>query len=713
MGVRGERVAVMLAAVAALFASQSFLFRLDAWHTSGDDQGPSAGLAWLIGFIVFTESARRMVRDLVARGLLGGAVVSLGSVAAACLLAWSWPLAAWPVPRAEVKVEALDAHDPRSVSSEVWARLEVDGKSIPPRALTHDGRWKVSGEFLLSVPGAQPAQFSWSGRYREQARLIFVSHSWSGKVRVTTGGVSEVIDLYAAEGGAHVITLGGLSGSTRSLEYPPLTGLQLWVRACDVFAIAFLLLRLFQWLSGSPASSNADERSAGLETLGLALPSFVAACFFLAVYFPGPMTSDSLDQWRQAVSGHFNEAHPLAYGFLFRSIIALGGGPELVALVQAAAFSLASGWLIAVVRRAMRAPAWTGIVGAMALALYPMVSLTSVTLWKDVPYATAVVALTAFVVGAVFLDRPRLKHPGTLAALALVMFLAMSLRHNGPPVAIAALVLLAWVRRDAWWRVAISGAGAVALLMLLKGPVTTLIGANRINASYIVFSHHLAAHAAAGHLPSAPADRAMLAEVNRGAADWRYNCATVNTTLFHADFSVAAAAKHSARLLSLWGELATLRPDIELEHFLCSSGLVWRVTESPFDPLYLSSLGIWAPDGHVRWIIGQPGDPVENSWAPEIAQWLADVFLQPEAEVLWRPAAFLLLLVFCTLVAFDRTRDRRVFLIPALALVHTAVLAIALVAQDARYQLPVYVIALATAGSLVRARRAEAGVHDG
>lgn len=673
----------------------------------------SALVAWLIGFLLLGGAARWLLGALQGLGRLSSAVAVAASLASGAWLAWSVPLQPAPVSSGEVTVQALGTKNERAVSSEVWARLEVDGKSMSPSVFTQDGKWKLDGEFLLSVPGAQPATFSWSGTYLEQLRLVFVSHPWSGKVRVTSQGKTEDLDLYAAVATGRVVTLGGITGTPHALESPALSQAQRWVRLCDVLVLALLVLSSFLWLSRAPSpAASPIQRSLGFETAAYSLPTFVAGCWCVALYHPALMTSDSLDQWRQAMTGHFNDAHPLLYGFFFKAIISLGGGAAAAALTQLGFFAASAGWLIAVTRRATGAPSWTGAAGATLLALYPMTTLTAVTLWKDVPYTAAVVALTALVVGAVFLERPRLKTAGGVAALAGLMFLSMSMRHNGPPVAVVALVVLWFMRPGERRYLAVSGLAALGALVLLKGPVTSFISANRANASFVIFAHHLAAHAARGHLPSDGEDLSVLKDVNRGAGDWRYNCATVNPTLFSPDFNITAASQNGPRLMKIWGQLALSRPDIELDHLICSSGLLWRMTESPIDPLYLSGIALWAPEGRVRWIISQPGDPEEASLAPEAAQWLGELVLQREAEFLWRPAGFLLLLCFLTLVAWTRSGDRRVLIIPALALTHTAALALAVVAQDARYQLPVYVVALATAPCLAGARRASESVNS-
>ena len=128
-------------------------------------------------------------------------------------------------------------------------------------------------------------------------------------------------------------------------------------------------------------------------------------------------------------------------------------------------------------------------------------------------------------------------------------------------------------------------------MALLKGPVSSVVGIDRKPVSYILYSHHIAAHLAAHHLPEDPQERALLRQLNHKQPDWAYNCATVNPVIFNPDFDAHQAMQHNDDLLRIWLALATKRPDIEYAHGLCSSGLIWRVIDSDIDPCILQALG--------------------------------------------------------------------------------------------------------------------------
>jgi hypothetical protein len=432
------------------------------------------------------------------------------------------------------------------------------------------------------------------------------------------------------------------------------------------------------------------------EILLHAAPTMIVGMCLTALYFPALMTSDSLDQWRQAGSGHFNDAHPIVYTFLIAGLRKIWDTPAIVALVQCVAMGMACGWLIAVVRRALRSSLLPAIAGACLVALHPLVALINVTIWKDVPYTAASVALIAFLLGALFLGQPDLRRPRNIALFCLIAIVCMTTRHNGPPVGFTALILMWFIQPSARKQWLVTAALTLGLFAFIRGPLIGIIGAIPANSSFVLYSHHVAAHLARGDLPVDPADQKLVKEIDSTDPAWRYDCSTINPTLFNPNFKAPLASQERDRLLKMWVAMVMKRPDIDVDHVVCSTGLIWRVLDLERDPLYLSMHGLWAPEGKVRWIISQEGDPLEASRAPGLAEWLGQRIVRFDNDPFWRPALFMYALIFAAIIAWQRQRDPRILVILVLPAVHTVILGIAAVAQDARYQLPVYVVALST-----------------
>ncbi len=167
------------------------------------------------------------------------------------------------------------------------------------------------------------------------------------------------------------------------------TPLQYLVQACQSVTLGLLLLAGFGLASRWPSpwqSARKDEAqpSLGREVLTAALPLLLVGSILLVLFLPAILTTDSLNQWAQAASGRFDDAHPVLYAFYLWFIQQILPSPTLAAWLQLAVLALASGWLATVVRRACNAPRWTSTAGGLLLAAYPVTALSSITLWKDV-----------------------------------------------------------------------------------------------------------------------------------------------------------------------------------------------------------------------------------------------------------------------------------------------------------------------------------------
>lgn len=631
------------------------------------------------------------------------------------LLTWMIPLSPAPAPGTAFSVEvvSLGQHSDASKGAEVWARLVVDGRTVELDDVKAGPTWIAAHGYLVSPINSPPDAFKWDGYYTSSVNLQLFTHPWSGKAVVRWNGIERTFDLYSATGSNIELPLASanIPSSTQFLILPSRTPLQYVVQASQSMALGLLLLAFLSicrsWPNPCLRHAVRPEGSIGKEALLAAAPLLVIGSALLVIFLPAILTTDSLGQWAQARTGNYNDAHPVLYAFYLWVVQQVYPSPTLAAWLQMAAMAMASGWLATVVRRACNAPRWTSIAGGLLIATYPLTALTSITLWKDVPYGTSVAALTAFVVSNVFLDRPSLRRWYNGLALALLAAACIALRHNGPPVAAAAFLILL-CRPGNRLRTIGYMALAVGLAWGIKGPLADNVGTERTSAAYMAYTHHLSAHLAAGQHPRAATDAAILDAIDVGRDDWRYRCSMVNTTIFNEAYSIPTAVKHQNDLFRIWLQMALERPDVEANHLLCASGMVWRFQAPPDGPLYLYSFGFQPRDPlGLQWV--QPGwdDAAEASPAPAVAAWIGRTLLRDKLTGFWRPAPFLVGLLLLATLAYLRTRDRRILLIPALVIAHSAVLMVAIIAQDARYQLPVYLVTLAVAPALALSRRTQ------
>ncbi|WP_255207886.1 MULTISPECIES: hypothetical protein [unclassified Myxococcus] len=200
----------------------------------------------------------------------------------------------------------------------------------------------------------------------------------------------------------------------------------------------------------------------------------------MAAFQPGLMSSDSLDQYSQGLSGAYNDIHPPLGSLLLGISGKLTGSPWPVLMAQLLAMGLC---MAALVRSPKAREGRWGLVVMGLFLLTPTVWALAVTLWKDV--MTAAVLLGA--VAALKFRRP---------AMALVLLMAgVAFRHNAiiaaAPLAIPAV--LQWAPKQ-WSAFRKSQLLAVALVGLVLSPsvVSRALGSTRAWAVGQLFLYDLA-----------------------------------------------------------------------------------------------------------------------------------------------------------------------------------------------------------------------------
>ncbi|HEY0661848.1 MAG TPA: hypothetical protein VGD21_11090 [Lysobacter sp.] len=618
-------------------------------------------------------------------------------------LTYAAPIPVAPMSMFDLTLEPLGSGSPDAHGSEVWFRVDIDGKAAPFSSIQHGEGWRMRDGWLVAGGPTAPAHFR--GRAEAEAKVVFISHDWSGRVKLTANGRTQEINLYSpvAREPVRVEAFDNLKDQL-SIFFPERTPAQRVVQCVDAMLIGALLWGLFvAFTTARTANAAPAARRVLPDTLAFALPSLSISLYLLLIFSPALMSSDSVDQWTQATNGRYHDWHPAFHSMAIHLLRLVWDSPAWIGLVQATLLALATGWLISSVRKATSASRIAAWIAAWSCALMPVIAFMSITLWKDIPYTAGVVAITAACVNILILKNIRLHKPAVFAAVWFVIVACMLLRHNGPPVAIATIVVLAVLVKQQRKVLAVLGLSAIVAFALMKGPVQDLAGVTKTNVSYTLYAHHIAAHLRYGHLPKDPADVALLRQIGGTDGEWPYLCSSVNPVIFDAKFKGQIAGQHKVDLLRIWLELAARHPGIEVQHASCVGGLVWRITNNaPQDPLYHYTLAFSNRDGEVRWVDANTAGVHETTRFREQAQQLGGWVMSLDYDLLWRPAFYLYLFLFAVAVAVRRMREWRIAIVALPLVAHSGVLLLANVAQDVRYQLAAFVIALATVPLLLR-----------
>jgi hypothetical protein len=200
-----------------------------------------------------------------------------------------------------------------------------------------------------------------------------------------------------------------------------------------------------------------------LATSGSVLAMLVAALFALnvALHYPGAMNSDSINQYKEAVSGHYTDWHPPVMAWLWSVLRHVGDGPGPLLVLHLACYWAGFGLLADGMRRAGHPR--TALLMALAGAFPPFLYLNA-TVTKDV----GMVASWLAAIGLVFWWRAqsrRIPLYGAAAIAALLLYGTL-VRSNSifalGPLLMFALAPARWLRAPRL----MAGAVMVAVLAL-------------------------------------------------------------------------------------------------------------------------------------------------------------------------------------------------------------------------------------------------------
>jgi len=197
--------------------------------------------------------------------------------------------------------------------------------------------------------------------------------------------------------------------------------------------------------------------------------------FFYYAYFPGVFTPDTVDQYTQALTGHYEDGHPPVMAWLWTRLLWFHRGPEVLL-----AFHLAMFWMALLILVLTARTASARLSGAFFIVGFaPWVANLIGMLWKDIGLAASWLLCVALIVLARRLEKHRLI---LLTLAALPFFYGLSVRVNAFAGAIPLIYL---ALRTATRNMTVLRSFAASLAILGAG----LLG-NRVFDHYIAQAKH-------------------------------------------------------------------------------------------------------------------------------------------------------------------------------------------------------------------------------
>lgn len=596
-------------------------------------------------------------------------------------------------PRHSLVIQPTGQRNPASSGDQVVIRYLADGETyqFDLKTFAYSNEWFIeNGSLQTNTEGAPAA--TWKGSLLNRGRLALKSGPDAGIVSVTWDGQAQVVDLYAS--GAQLVYL------KLDVSNPPARPFRLAAALAFglTFGFAFLALMTF-WLALPGPGSLPGRKKPG--RLWFALPMLAGWGLYLAVFFPGILSSDSTDQWSMILGlKPVTDWHPAAHTLLWELVTQVWQTPAAMALVQIAALSLVAAWGIGILID-LGLPTWGGWLISLLFAVSPVNGAMIITMWKDVPYAIGLFGLFLVGIRVVMSRGEWADYRGRWVGIGLAGAAVGLFRHNGALVAAVVLVGLLLVYRR-HWRGMVKGIGlGLVIWALVTGPVYSLARVRHVSdvLADTILLHHFGAHVIAG-TPLTDEERSYFNDL-QPLNEWKYYCCNVTPLYFDPGFNQSLFEANRDRHLRIFFDLLLRDPMVDVRHTLCSSGLVWKMCND------CSFLGPYIlPDGATfRWVEPNNLGLEQASRLPGLVTPFASAIVAssqpPWFSLVWSPAFYLLLALLGTLLFAIWQRKWSILLIGLAPVVQSATLFLINISNDFRYQYGVYLIGLYSIGMIL------------
>jgi len=442
-------------------------------------------------------------------------------------------------------------------------------------------------------------------------------------------------------------------------------------------------------------------------SIAFAIPSIFIYFVVHLAFWPAQMSPDSLDQWQQLLTWDFDDTHPVSGTLLNWVFYQIVPSPAFVAFAHYALFALATGYFLTELRGwGVALPILAAV--AVLFPLFPPNFLTATTLWKDVPFATALIALTAlYIRGA----RSGFILPAldwvAMGAAGIVLVL---LRHNGVIVSVGVFLALCAVRPARVPAAALAIVQIVAFLLSKTLLLSVLAASPQSSQLRSIIALPMLAAMIRSDVHVSPEQEQTILTIAPIEAWKSVPCGNVVPFYFD-DPRVSHAGIEPDKVFEAAASLAIQHPVIALQQELCMTELFWRPWARSHEGLADSPLEITQnPLATQLKLTTQSKIPSLANWL----RWLRSHYFNGKGPFN-RPALYLLVGLLAT-VRLTIVANPLLWVSWLPAGLNCASLVLLIQSQECRFVWPSVaaslLIAVFAAGIEVRRRQPLATLHD-
>ena len=442
-----------------------------------------------------------------------------------------------------------------------------------------------------------------------------------------------------------------------------------------------------------------------LPSLRYAPPCIGIWALYLLAFWPGLMSPDSIAQWDQVVKSSFSNNYPAFHTLTNWLITRVWLSPAAIAAAQIIALAVIFSLTMVELGRwgiGSRVRAWVTAV----FCLSPVNGMMVIALWKDIPFTCAMLGLFTVVLRSVRSEGHWLRSAPGMVALWSALALVSLFRHNGAPVAGLFLVIMLIVWRRVCFRQLLRvGVNWLLFFIIVTGPVYRLIGVFPMAKFFALQNvmHQIGAMISKDVIRSS-SELDYLASIQPLESWLRYyDCYSLNGLVYNENVRHQFMESNGDPILGIWLRSIMRDPEVFLAHQKCVTSMLWQIKEPSgrHGRLYTTERGIVENDLGLK---ARSLLPQLRAFISQAVDWSLDPRL---IWFLWRPAIYFYALLLCVGIAALRTKNFKLLLVSAPAVLNSLVWLPLITTQDFRFQYPVYAMGVIVPALLFMPRQTQ------
>ncbi|MNC04355.1 hypothetical protein D3C75_517920 [compost metagenome] len=474
-----------------------------------------------------------------------------------------------------------------------------------------------------------------------------------------------------------------LQGSRLTLHDGSLLGIVFYSLAAYISLTTVSLFLIACIVNFNSKLNVTSEKVEKIKIIAYAAPPlFVFSLYFIAFY-PGAMTPDSLDQWSQTITHNFNDWHPVAHTWFIMLTTLFWKSPAAFVIAQITIISLIIGYICYSFEKAGVKKLYIYISLAF-LTLIPVNGIFSIILWKDVLYSSMLCLLTVILFNVINTGGDWLQSKINIGVF-MVSSLGLSLfRHNGVLIFSITILLFLAIFRKRLLKLYISSAVVVAIYFLITGPIYSYynVTASDSNEALAIPTQQIASVISLDGKITAEQSAFFNSIFPIELWKTKYNPYSVDPLKFHEDFNKKFIIENKKEFFENWLSLVINNPGIVLKSYLKQTSVVWQINQFDDGEVALFATSIIPKETGEQ--MGLSNKIISNTLTTNITKLLDQTWRKPNL-IMWRPALFTFIIILFIFTLILRGEWRKT-LITIPVFLNTAMLLVAIPAQDFRYQ---------------------------